>query len=50
MATKKRKQYRERGTVSQGTGVMTGLGNFTLGAATLTLGAGVLGSIKGIFK
>ena len=50
MATKKRRQseYRERGT-GQGAGVMTGLGNFMLGAATLTLGAGVLGSISNIF-
>ena len=46
---KKRKQYRERGT-KEGAGMMTGLGNFMLGAATLTLGAGVLGSISSIFK
>jgi hypothetical protein len=46
---KKQKQYRERGTTREGTGVMSNLGNFMLGAATLTLGAGVLGSISNIF-
>jgi hypothetical protein len=50
MAQKRRQsRYRDESR-SRGSDTFQSIGNFMLGAATLTLGAGVLGSISDIFK